>query len=199
MSQQRKNEATSEENQLWQCHQRGRNNAFVNNKTRTGSPERGRVGLDRRDGGPNKIRCSNCDTTKRKFKVSFTVIDDHHVKNSKTQPPWTQSCATNEVDPSCHHQHQPCQQSPTYEWPHKLKITEIEETYHDLLEGLGNHGPKLDLKVDPEVLPVQIPPRKIPESVRQPLREHLEQIFQQGVIELVDFPTDWVSPIVVTL
>ena len=63
----------------------------------------------------------------------------------------------------------------------------IEETYHDLFEGLGNLGPKLYLEVDPEVPPVQIPPRKIPESLKQPLKEHLEQLVQQRVIEPVDF------------
>ena len=80
-----------------------------------------------------------------------------------------------------------------------LTMAEIEETYHDLFEGLGNLGPKLHLEVDPEVTPVQIPPRKIPESLKQPLREHLEQLVQQVLIEPVDFPTDWVSAIVVTL
>ena len=80
-----------------------------------------------------------------------------------------------------------------------LTMTEIEETYHILFEGLGNLGPKLHTEVDPEVAPVQIPPRKIPESLKQPLREHLEQLVQQGVIEPVDFPTDRIRAIVVTL
>ena len=48
-----------------------------------------------------------------------------------------------------------------------LTMAEIEETYYDLFEGLGNPGPKLHLEVDPEVTPVQIPPRKIPETTSQ--------------------------------
>ena len=43
-------------------------NAFVNNKTEAGSRERGRVGVDRRDGGPNQIRCRYCSTTHQRKK-----------------------------------------------------------------------------------------------------------------------------------
>ena len=43
-------------------------NAFVNNKSGTGSQERGCVGLDRRDGRPNQIRCRYCGTTHQRKK-----------------------------------------------------------------------------------------------------------------------------------
>ena len=43
-------------------------NAFVNSKTGAGSRERGRVGLDRRDGGTNQIRCRYCGTTHQRRK-----------------------------------------------------------------------------------------------------------------------------------
>ena len=43
-------------------------NAFVNNKTGAGSRDRGRVGLDRRDGGSNQIRCRYCGTTHQRRK-----------------------------------------------------------------------------------------------------------------------------------
>ena len=43
-------------------------NAFVNNKTEAGSRERGRVGVDRRDGRPNQIRCRYCGTTHQRKK-----------------------------------------------------------------------------------------------------------------------------------
>ena len=131
-------------------------------------------------------------TTKKKFEVPFTVVDDHHVKNNLLGCRAVQQMNLIRVV-TTNHIHQVNNDHMG------LTMAEIEETYHDLFEGLGNLGPKLHLEVDPEVPPVQIPPRKIPESLKQPLKEHLEQLVQQGVIEPVDFPTDWVSAIVVTL
>ena len=73
----------------------------------------------------------------------------------------------------------------------------VKDTYQDVFEGLGTLGPALHLEVDPEMSPVQLPPRKIPESLEQPLREHLDELVKLEVIERVDYPTDWVSAIVV--
>ncbi|CAB3997530.1 RNA-directed DNA polymerase from transposon BS, partial [Paramuricea clavata] len=73
----------------------------------------------------------------------------------------------------------------------------VKDIYQDVFEDLGTLGPALHLEVDPEMSPVQLPPRKIPESLKQPLREHLDELVKLEVIERVDYPTDWVSAIVV--
>ena len=99
-------------------------------------------------------------TTKKKFKVPFTVADDHHVKNNLLgcravqQMKLIQVVTTNHINQ--------VKNDPPMNDHLGLTMAEIEETYHDLLEGLGNLRPKLHLEVDPEVTPVQIPPKEDP-------------------------------------
>ena len=69
--------------------------------------------------------------------------------------------------------------------------------YPAVFEGLGDLGEPLHLEVDDTVTPVQIPPRRIPEALRQPLKDHLCELEEQGIIQKVREPTEWVSSIVV--
>ena len=99
-------------------------------------------------------------TTKKKFKVPFTVVDDHHVKNNLPGCRAVQQMKLIRVV-TTNHIHQVNNDHMG------LTMAEIEEMYHDLFEGLRNLRPKLHLEVDPEVSPVQIPQRKIPETTPQ--------------------------------
>ena len=69
--------------------------------------------------------------------------------------------------------------------------------YADLLKGIGKM--KVDLQVDPEVLPMEQPHRRIPFSVRPKLVVELEKLMADDIIGKVDRPTSWVSPVVITL
>ena len=89
-------------------------------------------------------------TTKKKFKVPFTVVDDHHVKNNLLGSRAVQQMKLIRVV-TTNHIHQVNNDHMG------LTMAEIEETYHDLFEGQGNLGPKLHREVDPEVPPVQMP------------------------------------------
>ena len=53
------------------------------------------------------------------------------------------------------------------------------------------------MHVDPDVQPVQQPHRRIPFHVRKDVEKELEIMKANNLIEEVDGPTPWVSPIVV--
>ena len=63
-------------------------NAFVNNKTGAGSREGGRVGVDRRDGGSNKIRCRYCSTTHQRTHHLEVVAMSAAEKNILRMSAW---------------------------------------------------------------------------------------------------------------
>ena len=79
----------------------------------------------------------------------------------------------------------------------ELTKEEILQRYPDVFEGIGELGEPLHLEVDDTVKPVQIPPRRIPEALRKPLKDHLNELEEQGIIQKVVEPTEWVSSVVV--
>jgi hypothetical protein len=77
-------------------------------------------------------------------------------------------------------------------------VDSLVAEYSDLFVGLGKlKGYQVKLHIDDSVTPVAQPHRRIPFHVRKQLEEQLEKDEQQGVIERVDGPTPWVSPVVV--
>ena len=79
----------------------------------------------------------------------------------------------------------------------ELTKEDVLAKHPDVFEGLGELGEPLHLEVDDTVKPVQIPPRRIPEALRNPLKDHLRELEEQGIIQKVVEPTEWVSSIVV--
>ena len=72
--------------------------------------------------------------------------------------------------------------------------------YADLFKGIGKmKGVQVDLHVDPAILRVAQPHRRIPFSVRPRLEEELEKLMADDIIEKVDKPTSWDSPVEITL
>lgn len=59
-------------------------------------------------------------------------------------------------------------------------------------------GVQVDLHVDRTVTPVPQPHRRIPFSIRPKLEAELERLIRDDVIEKVEEPTSWVSPVVIT-
>ncbi|XP_044175498.1 uncharacterized protein K02A2.6-like [Acropora millepora] len=78
------------------------------------------------------------------------------------------------------------------------RVDQLVRQYDDLFHGLGKlKGRQVKIHIDETVRPVAQPHRRVAFHVRKELEEQLEKDEQQGVIELVDGPTPWVSPIVV--
>ena len=77
--------------------------------------------------------------------------------------------------------------------------SKLLEEYDDLFHGIGKmEGVKVDLHVDRAVTPVAQPHRRVPFSVRSKLEAELEKLLEDDVIEKVEEPTSWVSPVVIT-
>lgn len=73
------------------------------------------------------------------------------------------------------------------------------EEYADLFQGIRKmEGVQVDLHVDRTVIPVAQPHRRILFSVRPKLEAELEKLINNDVIEKVEEPTSWVSPVVIT-
>ena len=134
--------------------------------------------------------------TKQKFKVPFTIVDDEHAKSNLL------GCRTAQqmklIQRGRQKQINQVDRDTTTPSHMGLTLQDIRDAYQDVFdEGLGVLGPELHLEINPDSSPVQLPPRKIPESLKQPLREHLDELVKLNVVERVDYPTDWVSAIVV--
>ncbi|PFX21834.1 Anamorsin [Stylophora pistillata] len=81
----------------------------------------------------------------------------------------------------------------------EMFTSKLLDEYADLFLGIGKmEGVQVDLHVDRTVTPVAQPHRRIPFSVRPKLEAELERLIRDDVIEKVEEPTSWVSPVVIT-
>ena len=75
--------------------------------------------------------------------------------------------------------------------------TTIIAEFKDLFGGLGKlKDHQVKLHIDPDIQPVTQPHRRIPFHLRQKVEEEIKRLEDLDVIEIVDGPTPWVSPIV---
>ncbi len=73
-----------------------------------------------------------------------------------------------------------------------------EEQFPDLFTGIGKiKDKKIKLHIDPDVKPKQQPHRRIPFHIRKDVEKELQLLEELDIIEQVDGPTPWVSPVVV--
>ena len=78
------------------------------------------------------------------------------------------------------------------------KVNEICQTFKSVFTGLGKlKDTKIDLHIDSNIQPVTQPHRRIPFHLREQVEAELQRLEDLDIIEKVDGPTDWVSPIVV--
>ena len=83
--------------------------------------------------------------------------------------------------------------------PSAISSTQLRSEYSDLFDGIGKMKDfQVHLLIDPSVPPVTQPHRRIPFHLRKKLDTELDRLERQGIIEPVDGPTPWVSPLVVT-
>lgn len=74
---------------------------------------------------------------------------------------------------------------------------QIFEAYGDAFDAeLGCLEGEVHLETDPTVRKTQLPVRKTPVAMKQLLKEELDRLQGLGVVEKVDWPTDWVSCLV---
>ena len=67
----------------------------------------------------------------------------------------------------------------------------------DVFKGECKLEEKLHLTLDKTVPPVILPVRKVPLALKEPLKNEIDRLVDQGILNPVDTPTDWVSSMVV--
>ena len=68
-----------------------------------------------------------------------------------------------------------------------------------MFEGLGCIPVKYHIELDPNVKPTVHPPRRVQEAIRDRVTKELHRMEEQGVIERVIEPTDWVNSMVTVI
>ncbi|MCG8046730.1 MAG: RNase H-like domain-containing protein [Candidatus Thiodiazotropha endolucinida] len=77
-------------------------------------------------------------------------------------------------------------------------VKNLVRQYSELFQGIGKlKDTKIKLHIDETVQPVAQHHRRIPFHMREKVEKELERLESLDIIEKVDGPTDWVSPIVI--
>ena len=75
----------------------------------------------------------------------------------------------------------------------------LQQHFPAVFEGVGKlRGHQATIHIDPTVTPVAQRPRRVPFALRPKVRDHLKDLMEKNIIEKVDGPSPWVSPVVVT-
>ena len=75
----------------------------------------------------------------------------------------------------------------------------LQQHFPAVFEGVGKlRGHQATIHIDPTVTPVAQRPRRVPFALRPKVRDHLKDFMEKDIIEKVDGPSPWVSPVVVT-
>ena len=73
---------------------------------------------------------------------------------------------------------------------------EIVKLFPELFKGIGCVDVCYKIELSSDALPVKHAPRRVPESVRPLVKEELDRLVSEGIIKLVECPTEWVNSIV---
>ena len=74
----------------------------------------------------------------------------------------------------------------------------LQTKYPKVFSGIGKLKEyRLKLHGDPEVTPVAQKPRRVPFALREKVTAKVEDLIAKDIVERVDGPTSWVSPVVV--
>ena len=74
----------------------------------------------------------------------------------------------------------------------------LQAKYPTVFVGVGKlKGYKLKLHVDPDVTPVAQKPRRVPFALRERVTSKVEDLIAKDIVERVNGPTSWVSPVVI--
>ena len=75
----------------------------------------------------------------------------------------------------------------------------LKEEFKCLFGGIGKvQNKEVKLHIDPDVTPREQPHRRIPFHVREDVEKELKRLEKLDIIEKVEGPTPWVSPIVIS-
>jgi hypothetical protein len=72
----------------------------------------------------------------------------------------------------------------------------ILDEYKDVFSGLGCLPGEYHFDIDESVTPVQHQPRRIPQAFKQEVKDKIHNLEEQGILQKVTEPTDWISSMV---
>ena len=79
-----------------------------------------------------------------------------------------------------------------------LTKSDIKQKYPECFDGIGKLKDfQLKIHIDPNVKPIAQNPRRIPFSLRKKVENKLHELLEKDIIEKVEGPTPWVSPVCV--
>ena len=77
-------------------------------------------------------------------------------------------------------------------------VESLKAKFPDVFSGVGRlKNYQLKLHIDPQVAPVVQKMRRIPFLLKDKVPAKVNELFQNGIIERVERPTTWISPVVV--
>ncbi|XP_063907802.1 uncharacterized protein LOC135125945 [Zophobas morio] len=77
-----------------------------------------------------------------------------------------------------------------------ISCNRIVESYNDVFKGIGCLRDPYTIKLKSSISPVVHAPRKVPFALVNKFKACLEKMDKEGIISKVDYPTEWVNPIV---
>ena len=81
---------------------------------------------------------------------------------------------------------------------HEDVKTEVLQKFPEVFTGISTvKDYKAKIHVDPAVTPVAQKPQRVPFALRDKVRAHIDDLLQKDIIERVDGPSPWVSPVVI--
>ena len=76
-------------------------------------------------------------------------------------------------------------------------VNDLEKSYPNLFKGIGNlKNVWLKLHIGESTPPVAQHPHRVPFHLCKKVEAELKELEQHGIIEKVDGPTPWISPLV---
>ncbi|KAK2721692.1 hypothetical protein QYM36_003860 [Artemia franciscana] len=78
----------------------------------------------------------------------------------------------------------------------KTKTDKIISSYNDVFQGIGKLDGECHLYLKDDAFPIAYPARRIPSSLRGKLEAELKRMEEQGIIEKVSKPTDWMNSMI---
>ncbi|UYV66194.1 K02A2.6-like [Cordylochernes scorpioides] len=76
------------------------------------------------------------------------------------------------------------------------KQNNLLDKYKDIFEGIECLQGGYKLETDPTIKPIKQAPRRVPITLRKELKEKLIDMEKKNIIAKVDYPTDWISNLV---
>ncbi|GFR90779.1 polyprotein [Elysia marginata] len=78
-----------------------------------------------------------------------------------------------------------------------LTTQDLQEKFKDVFEGVGSYSTQYHIQLKEEAVPVIQPPRRVPLAIMPELKKKLKEMEDNGIIEPVNEPTEWVhNPVI---